>query len=156
MAELTIHTERIDDIPLLLQQQEKMGIAEVIDAVIEPHGNRQGLSVGELTTSWISYILSEVDHRMVEVEPWAEQHIETLSAGLGKPVSVKDFTDDLHFFSDDDVWEEVETQLSQQLIRVYNLNLEPIRLDSTTASVYHEISFSVTDTVRTIARICHN
>ena len=110
MAELTIHTERIDDIPLLLEQQVKMGIPQVIDAVISPHGNRQGLSVGELTTSWISYILSEADHRMVFVEPWAEQHIETFKGMLGKSVGVKDFTDDrladvLCFFSDDDVWE---------------------------------------------------
>jgi hypothetical protein len=35
----------------------------VLNEVIVPHGNRQGMSVGWLTTSWLGYILSEADHR---------------------------------------------------------------------------------------------
>ena len=50
MAEtIQVHTERVDDIPLLIHQQQKMGIPEVLDEVIQPHGNREGLSVGWLT-----------------------------------------------------------------------------------------------------------
>ena len=69
VAEVRVHTERIDDVPLLVHQQRKMGIPEVVDEVIHPHGNRQGLSVGWLTMGWLSFILSEADHRMSEVEP---------------------------------------------------------------------------------------
>lgn len=143
MAEVEIHTERIDDMPLLMQQQRKMGIPEVLDAVIHPHGNREGLSVGWLTTTWLSYIVSQADHRMSEVESWAEGQMVSLTALLPEPVGVKDFTDDrlanvLRWLSDDEAWEEVETQLGQRLIRVYDLKREPIRLDSTTASVYHD------------------
>lgn len=69
MADVEIHTERIEDIPLLMYQQWKMGLPDILDNVIRPHGNRQGLSVGWTATIWLSYILSEIDHRMSEVEP---------------------------------------------------------------------------------------
>ncbi|MDQ7030455.1 MAG: IS1634 family transposase [Ardenticatenia bacterium] len=143
MAEIEIRTERVDDIPLLIHKQQKMGIPDVLNEVIQPHGNREGLSVGWLTTAWLSYILSEADHRMSEVEPWAEDHLQTLQALLPEPVGVKDFTDDrladvLRYLSDDETWEEVEAQLSRRLIRVYNLHREPVRLDSTTVAVYHD------------------
>lgn len=143
MAEVEIRSERIDDVPLLVHQQRRMGIPEVLDEVIRPHGNRQGLSIGWLTTAWLSYILSQADHRMSEVEPWAEAQLETLTALLPEPVRVKDFTDDrladvLRTLSDDETWEEVETRLGRRLIRVYDLSPGPVRLDSTTAAVYHD------------------
>lgn len=143
MAEIEICTERIDDVPLLMYQQKKMGIPEVLDEVIRPHGNWEGLSVGWLTTTWLSYILSQADHRMSEVEPWAKEQIETLLALLPEPVQVKDFTDDrlgevLRWLSDDEIWEAIETQLGQRLVRVYDLKRGPVRLDSTTAAVYHD------------------
>jgi transposase len=143
MAEVRIDTERVDDVPLLIRQQEAMGIPQVLDAVINPHGNRQGLSVGWLTASWLAYILSEADHRMCEVEPWAVDRKETLSALLPQPIGEKDCTDDrladiLRCLSDDDVWEEVETRLSKRLIRIYSLEPDTVRLDSTTAAVYHD------------------
>ena len=143
MTEITIHTEQIDDIPLLFSFLQQMGIQETLDTYANPHGNRQGLSIGWLTTAWLSYIVSESDHRMIEVESWAETHIETLSALIPQAVNIKDFTDDrladvLEWFSKDSVWEEVENHLGQTLVQVYDLDQEPIRLDSTTASVYHD------------------
>jgi len=146
MAEVNINTERIDDIPLLISFLQQMGIQETLDTYADSHGNRQGLSMGWLTTAWLSYIVSESDHRMIEVEPWAKKHIETLSALIPQAVdsiSSKDFTDDrladlLGWLSEDSVWEEVENHLSQHLVQVYALDQEPIRLDSTTASVYHD------------------
>ena len=60
-GEVEIRSKRIDDVPLLVYQQRKMGIPEVLNRAVEPHSNRQGLSVGWLTMSWLSYILSEGD-----------------------------------------------------------------------------------------------
>ena len=140
MAEIEIHTERVDDIPLLLHQQQQMGIPDVLNQVIRPHGNRKGLSVGWLTAAWLSYILSESDHRMSQVEPWAEKHLQTLQALLPEPLGVKDFTDDrladvLRYLSDDEIWEQVETALGQRLIQVYDLPQETVRVDSTSVAV---------------------
>jgi len=140
---ISIQSERIDDIPLLLHVQKQMGIQSVIDDVITPHGNRCGLSFGWLTTVWLSYILSEADHRMCSVESWAAERLVTLQELLSLPVCQKDFTDDrladvLKTFSDDLTWGQIETLLGQRLIRIYNFQLEPIRLDSTSVSVHHE------------------
>jgi len=141
--EVEIRTERVDDVPLLIHQQQKMGIPEVLNEVIQPHGNRGGLSVGWLATAWLSYILSEGDHRMSEVEPWAEEQRHTLQVLLPEPVRVKDFTDDrladvLRYLSDDEIWEEVETRLGRRLIGVYDLDQGQVRLDSTSVAVYHD------------------
>ena len=120
-----------------------MGIPEVLDQVIHPHGNRQGLSVGWLTTAWLSYILSEADHQMSVVEEWAAQRMGALSRLIPHSLRVKDFTDDqladvLSLLSDDRNWEAVECQLGQRLVRVYDLKRGPVRLDSTAVAVYHD------------------
>lgn len=143
MTATEVYTERIDDMPLLIRQQEKMGIPAVIDEVIEAHGNRQGLSHGWLAAIWLSYILSEADHRMNRVEAWAEGRLQSLQALAPGEVTVKDFTDDrladsLRALSDDDAWEAIERQLSRRLVRVYSLGSQRVRLDSTTVSAYHD------------------
>jgi transposase len=143
MAEVEIQTERVDDIPLLVHQQQRMGIPEVLDNVICPHGNRQGISIGWLATGWISYILSEADHRMSEVESWAAKQKGTLNRLLPGLVGEKDFADDrladvLRWLSDDQCWAAIEAQLGPRLIRVYDLERSPIRLDSTAVAVYHD------------------
>src|SRR3990172_4751681 len=116
MADIEIRTERVDDIPLLLRQQQQMGIPDVLDAAIKAHGNRGGLSVGWLATGWLTYILSQADHRMYEVEPWAASRMDTLSALIPREVGIKDFTDDrlagvLRYLADDEAWEAIETEL---------------------------------------------
>lgn len=143
MAEIEIYNERVDDVPLLVHHQQRMGIPETLDEVIQPHGNRQGLSFGWSTTFWLAYILSEADHRMSEVETWAAKQIELISALSPQPVEVKDFADDrladvLRYLSQDASWEEVETCLGRRLIRVYNLSGACTRLDSTSVAVYHD------------------
>lgn len=143
MAEIDVHTERVDDVPLLVHQQQRMGIPEVLDEVTRPHGNRQGLSIGWTACLWLSFILTEADHRMINVEPWVAGQKETLTALCPQPIRGKDFTDDrladlLRALSQDQAWEEVETRLGQRLIRVYHLTDHPIRLDSTAVAVYHD------------------
>ncbi len=123
MNALEIQTERVDDIPLLMAQQQKMGITEILDQVIKRHGNRHGLSVGPILAIWLSYILSEGDHRMVVVEDWISSRLTLFSDLIGKPIVPKDFTDDrladvLEKLADDEIWEAVETQLGQRMIQV--------------------------------------
>jgi hypothetical protein len=43
---LTLITERVDDIPLLLAQLERMGVYPLLDEHFPTHGNWVGLSLG--------------------------------------------------------------------------------------------------------------
>lgn len=143
MSEVTIQTERVDDMPILIQQQRKMGIANIIDDVIPRHGNRQGLSIGWTTVGWLTYILSQSDHRLSFVEQWAETRLHILSQLMGEPVRQTDFTDDrlgevVRLLSDDQIWSTIETQLGQQLVQVFQLPCKTARVDATTVSMYHD------------------
>ena len=60
MTEVELRTERIDDLPVLLAVQRQMGIGEVLDAVIRPHGNRGGLSVGDVAMVCCFHPLSQI------------------------------------------------------------------------------------------------
>jgi transposase len=142
---LTIRTERVDDIPLLLAQMQRMGIARLLDEHFPTHGNREGLSLGELTIIWLTHVLSEADHRMNRVQPWAERRLETLRGCSAESLEVRDLADDrladvLRHLSDDEHWRAFEQELTGQLVRVYDLRADCVRLDSTTASSYGAVS----------------
>jgi hypothetical protein len=67
MAEiLNITTDRVDDIPLLLAQRERMGVQPLLDADFPTHRNGVGLSLG--TVIWLTPILSEAHHRLNQVD----------------------------------------------------------------------------------------
>ena len=140
MAEL-ISNERVDDIPLLLSQMQKVGLSELVDEHFEPHGNWKGLSLGKVVMGWLSYILSQGDHRLNQVEAWASGLSHTLATCLDVSVRPLDFSDDhlatvLDELSDDLAWERFEGALNRQTVRVYDLSVETVRLDTTTASSY--------------------
>jgi transposase len=142
---LTIRTERVDDIPLLLAQMERMGIARLLDAHFPTHGNREGLSLGVVTSIWLTHVLSQADHRMNRVQPWAERRLETLRGCSAAPLEVRDLGDDrladvLRHLSDDERWQAFEQELTGHLVRVYDLQADCVRLDSTTASSYGAVS----------------
>src|SRR6266478_9398298 len=90
----SILTERVDDIPLLLEQMQRMNLPTLIDQHFPTHGNWQGLSLGWVSTIWLSSILSRGDHRLVHVEPWVAQRLWTLRVTTGQGVRDVDFTDD--------------------------------------------------------------
>ncbi len=133
-------TERVDDIPLLLQQMQHLGLAQLIDTHLPPHGNRQGLSYGQLACVWLAYILSQADHRMSHVRAWAKNRSRTLQAWFPQPWQETECTDDrladlLHALSEDNAWEPLQTDLNQRTLTVYDLPTEVVRLDATTVSV---------------------
>jgi transposase len=142
---LTIKTERVDDIPLLLAQMQRMGLVELLDRHFPTHGNRVGLSLGWVTALWLTHVLSQADHRMNRVQPWAEQRLETLRGCSDAKLEVRDLSDDrladvLRALSDDRRWREFEQELTGQMVRVYDLRPGCVRLDSTTASSYAAVS----------------
>jgi transposase len=140
-----IFTERVDDIPLLLEQMQRMELPTVIDQHFPAHGNWKGLSVGWVSTIWLSSILSQGDHRLTHVEPWVANRLWTLETATEQDVERLDFTDDrleivLRHLSDDSRWAAFESHLNQHTIRVYDLSTERVHVDSTTASAYTSVS----------------
>jgi transposase len=140
-----IITERVDDIPLLLEQMQRMELPTLIDTHFPAHGSWYGLSLGWVSTIWLSSILSRGDHRLVHVERWVGNRLFTLQTVTGQDVERLDFTDDrleivLRRLSDDARWGQFESRLNQHTVRVYDLNTERIHVDSTTASAYTSVS----------------
>ena len=140
-----ITTERVDDIPLLLEQMKQMELPTLIDHHFPAHGNWYGLSLGWISTIWLSSILSRGDHRLSHVESWVGNRLETLKMATGQDVEALDFTDDrleivLRHLSKDSQWERFENRLNQHTVRVYDLSTERVHVDSTTASAYTSVS----------------
>ena len=140
-----IITERVDDIPLLLEQMQRMSLPTLLDNHFPTHGNWQGLSLGWVSTIWLSSILARGDHRMVHVEPWVAQRLWTLRTTTGQTVTRVDFTDDrleivLQRLSHDARWAAFESALNQHTVRVYDLSTARVHVDSTSASAYATVT----------------
>src|SRR5438105_7878704 len=113
---VSITTERVDDLPLLLAHMQRMGLAGLLDKHFPTHGNWQGLSLGGVTTVWLAHVLSQGDHRMNHVQTWVERRLETLWQCLGERVTGRDGNSDrlaevLHELSDDERWRGFEHEL---------------------------------------------
>jgi transposase len=135
-------TERVDDIPLLLAQMDKMNIAGLLNKHFPMHGNWQGLSLGETVVVWLAYILSEGDHRLNSVQGWVAGILMTLTACLkADGLRELDFSDDrlaivLYSLGQDAPWEAYEPDQAGVLLRVYDLPARRVRIDSTTVKSY--------------------
>jgi len=124
IQDLTIETERVDDLPVLLAQMKKMGVAEMLDEHFVMHGNWGGLSFGTVVVGWLSHILSQGNHKLNHVEPWAEQRLSVLQSGLAQQARALDWSDDrlacvLDYLGNDEHWDTFEMDLSRHLLRVY-------------------------------------
>jgi transposase len=143
--ELIVITERVDDIPVLIAKMNRIGLAELLDEQFPTHGNWQGMSLGRTAIGWLTHILSQADHRLNQVQGWAEKRPETLRGCLGPAVRAEDFADDrlalvLDSLCDDQRWATFETALNQRILRVYDLSPQCVRLDSTTANGYWTVT----------------
>ena len=95
---------------------------------------------------WLAYILSEGDHRKSYLQEWVAERERTLLYCLDiDEINELDFTDDklaiiLNKLSDDETWQKSECAVNKRIIRVYDLGLEVVRIDTTTASSYSQVT----------------
>ena len=134
--------ERVDDVPLILGFLNQLRLPHLLDQHLKPHPHHQGLSLGWLITFWITYILSQADHRKSHVRAWALKLHHCLEAVTGLSLRDVDFTDDrltllLSRLSHTETWDSIEADLWKGTCAVYSLPLERIRLDSTTSYGFH-------------------
>lgn len=135
----TIITERVADVPVLLAQRQRMELPTLLATPCPPHGHGTGLSVGWVSTSWRSSLVSRGDHRLVHVEPWVTQRPGPLDTTTGQAVTRRDGTDDrlaivLRCVSDDTRWAAFASALHQPTVRVYALSTERGHVDRPSAS----------------------
>jgi transposase len=140
---LTITNEQVNSLPLLLGIIIDMGIRDLIDTHVPPHGNWEGASMGTVLSIWLSHILQERDHRLVTVRAWAAERVQTLNTLLDITLRDTDCTDDrlatvLTVLGDPTTQTALDAALLQRWVRVYRLPTETVRLDSTSVSVYHD------------------
>lgn len=138
-------TERVDEVPLLLEQMKRMALPTLIDQYFPAHGNWYGLSLGWVSTIWLSSMVSRGDHRLAHVEPWVANRLLTLKTATDQKVERLDFTDDrleivLRHCRDDSRWAQFESHLHQHTVRVDDLRTERVHVDSTTASASASVS----------------
>jgi transposase len=142
---LTITTERVDDVPLLLAQMSQMGLPGLLDQHFPTNGNWEGLSLGWVTSIWLAHILTQATHRLSHAQPWVAQLQETLAVCTGQAVRPLDLSDDrlalvLRRVSQADDWRAFEASLTQHLVRVYDLPTDDVRLDATSSSGYWAVT----------------
>ncbi len=144
-----IENEQVDDIPLLLAVIKQMGLIDIFNEYYEQHGNWEGLAIGYILAVWLAYILSEGDHRKSYLQEWVAERERTLLYSLDiDEINELDFTDDklaiiLNKLSDDEAWQKSECAVNKRIIRVYDLGLEVVRIDTTTASSYGQVTEGV-------------
>ena len=119
-----------------------IGLPELLNCHLRRHGNQVGLDWGWVVVIWLSYILSQGDHRKVKVQAWALAHQPIIERTCGIALRETDLSDDrlgivLSRLSEIETWMGIETALSQRSIRVYDLKAEVVRLDATTINGYH-------------------
>ncbi len=141
----SLMTEQVNSVPFLLGLMEDLGIRALIDEEVHPHGHWQGASPGTLVTIWLAHILSERSHKLVVVRDWVAARTHSIQTLLGCKLRPTDCTDDrlanlLSMLGAPMTQAALDRELTQQWIRIYDLPTDTIRLDSSTVSVYHDLS----------------
>jgi transposase len=137
---------RLDDLPVTFAVIQQLEISAILDRLAPQHLNWVGdLSLGQIVIGWLVFILSTGDHRLNQVESWVEQRLDIYAACLRRYVRAFDFSDDrladlLEKLSQTKLWSQFELELNQRIIRVYDLQPDFVRLDSTTISTYAAVS----------------
>jgi transposase len=146
-----MQVERIDDIPIICSELNNLQIAELINSHFPAHGNRQGTSLGTLCCAFLTYIISESDHRLSHVEDWYINLEQILKYCLNdSDLTRLDFTDDrlgalLDYMSDDKCYESFEKAVNQSVISVYclvndSIESKTVHIDATIAQSFKEPS----------------
>ena len=105
---------------------KEIGLPEIINQHLPRHWKEKGLDWGWVATIWLSYILSQGDHRKVKVREWVNQRSYTLETVCDLSLRETDFTDDrlsilLRRLSPTHTWSAIETNLNRETISVYQL-----------------------------------
>ena len=135
--------ERVDEIPVLLHWLEQMRVEEIIDSIWKSHGNRKGLTYGQLAVLFVVYVVHGLNHRLYQMEQWVEEHCNVIKQVTGWALSSKDATDDRLGAMMDAFGTEASRQVlfqrqsGRHYIKAYALPTAVARYDTTSFNVFH-------------------
>jgi transposase len=141
--EMEIRSERIDDLPVLIERLKQMKVGEIIDETVGTHHLWEGLSKGWSSMVWLAHIVMTGDHRKVHVRRMLNDCRESVSRLLGVEVRESEFNDDrlgriLSALGQAGRAEEIERRMNEHCIRYYRLKTDKavMRIDTTSVSVH--------------------
>jgi transposase len=140
-----LRVEGVGDLPVLWATVQRLELVATLDRHYPAPLHWKGpLTPGEVLAVWLLYLVSQGDHRLNHVEPWAEHHQGTLSSLVGKPVRGVHCHDDrladwLDRLGTGDSFSLLERDLNQSTVRVYQLGTDLVRIDTTTANSYADV-----------------
>ena len=141
---MTQRIERVDTIPLIYAMLVNMGVEKTIDSIFRPHGNWGGLSYGQLSVLFVTYVLHSLTHRLSSVESWMMEHKTIIEQTTGWQLKDKDATDDRlcllvgELGQDDENIYEFQLQNSRGIISGFRLPTDIARYDTTSFNVCHQ------------------
>jgi transposase len=141
--ERTVATERIDDLPVLIEWLKQMKVDEVINNHTHAHGLWGGISKGLLGLTWIAHMIMTGDHRKVRLNEMLQRNRRSLGVMLGGEIRASEFNDDrlgrlLTDLGRGETAEEIECEMSTHCLRYYRLPTEQatVRIDTTSVAVH--------------------
>ena len=141
--ERTVATERIDDLPVLIEWLKQMKVDAIIDDHTHAHGLWGGISKGLLGMTWIAHMMMTGDHRKVRLNEMLQGNRRSLGAMLGCEIRASECNDDrlgrlLKDLGSGETAEDIERERSAQCSRYYRLKTEKatVRLDTTSVAVH--------------------
>src|SRR5215467_11802893 len=120
-----LRVEAVADLPVLWATLQRLDLVAILDRHFPTPRHWKGpLTPGEVLAVWLLFLLSQGDHCLNHVQPWAAQHQRTLCALLGKDALPVNFHDDrladcLSRLGRGASFPDLERDLNQQTIRVY-------------------------------------
>jgi len=141
--ERTVETERIDDLPVLIEWLKQMKVDAIIDDHTQAHGLWGGISKGVVGMTWIAHLIMTGDHRKVRLNEMLQGNRRSLGVMLGCEIRASEFNDDrlgrlLKDLGRGETAEDIDRELSAHCIRYYRLKTEKatVRLDTTSVAVH--------------------
>ena len=140
--ERTVATERIDDLPVLMEWLKQMKVDAIIDDHTQAHGLWGGISKGVLGMTWIAHMIMTGDHRQVRLNEMLQGRRRSLGVMLGSEIRASEFNDDrlgrlLTALGSGETAEVIERERSAHCLRYYRLPTAPatVRIDTTSVAV---------------------
>lgn len=132
-----IITHKIGSGPILKHFIERMGIARIIDEMVDTHPNREAITHGEAVAGLVAYLI-QGGKALYRVEQWA--YDDSVADIMFPQYQSSDWTDDRLDDTLDAIYsaglEGIQGAISANIVSEFGISLNEIHYDTTTVSLY--------------------